>query len=232
MSAAAPDVRVTRLHALAATLWDHERRREEPGPLPASILSGWRNNRWRPQEAAYTLADRSIAVRYVAQANARFEIEIVEAGETSVHEARLCECGELGIVLEIDRVRRRFLVADAGERVGVHGAGGTSELTRVPRFPAAARADVTGGFAAPMTGIVREVKVAAGDHVSAGQVLLVLEAMKMEHPLVARVPGTVREVRVVAGQMVDPDEILIVVDPDAADAGAGASDASGAKELA
>ena len=66
--------------------------------------------------------------------------------------------------------------------------------------------------------------------------LLVLEAMKMEHQLVARAPGTVSEVRVVVGQMVDPDEVLIVVDPDAADAGAsgarGASDASSAKEPA
>ena len=47
----------------------------------------------------------------------------------------------------------------------MHGAGGTSELTRVPRFPAAARDDLAGGFAAPMTGIVREVRVAAGDRV-------------------------------------------------------------------
>jgi biotin carboxyl carrier protein len=43
-------------------------------------------------------------------------------------------------------------------------------------------------------------------------VLLVLEAMKMEHPLVAHAAGRVREVRVVVGQMVDPDEMLVVVD--------------------
>ena len=218
--ATAPDAGSARLHALAATLWDHERRRELPGPLPSSILSGWRNNRWRPQDVSYTLGDRHIEVRYVAQADGRFDVEIEEAGETNPHTASVCERGENQLVLEIDRVRRRFLVADAGGRVCVHGAGATHELARVPRFPEAARADVTGGFAAPMTGIVREVRVAAGDRVAPGDVLLVLEAMKMEHPLVARAPGTVREVRVVAGQMVDPDEILIVVDPDleAADA--------------
>jgi biotin carboxyl carrier protein len=66
-----------------------------------------------------------------------------------------------------------------------------------------------------MTGVVREVRVQPGQRVAAGDVLLVLEAMKMEHPMVVQVPGVVREVRVVAGQMVDPDEVLVVVDPDA-----------------
>jgi propionyl-CoA carboxylase alpha chain len=115
----------------------------------------------------------------------------------------------------VDRVRQRFLVAADGERVFVHGAGATSELLRVPRFPEAVRADAIGGFSAPMTGVVREVRVQPGQRVAAGDVLLVLEAMKMEHPMVVQVPGVVREVRVVAGQMVDPDEVLVVVDPDA-----------------
>ncbi len=227
VSAPEPDLHAARLHALAATLWDHERRREAPGPLPEGIPSGWRNHRWRPQDASYTLGDRSIEVRYVAQPDKHFDVEIVEAGAASAHAARLCSRSAGEIVIEIDRVRRRFLVADAGERICVHGAGATHELARLPRFPLAKGQDVTGGFAAPMTGIVREVRVAAGDRVGAGDVLLVLEAMKMEHPLVARGPGTVREVRVVAGQMVDPDEILIVVDADTAEAGA---DAIGASE--
>jgi len=85
----------------------------------------------------------------------------------------------------------------------------------VPRFPEAAREDAAGGCAAPMTGVVREVRVVEGERVEAGRVLLVLEAMKMEHPLVAHAAGVVREVRVRPGQMVDPDEILIVVDADA-----------------
>ena len=46
-----------------------------------------------------------------------------------------------------------------------------------------------------------------------GTVLLVLEAMKMEHEMIAREPGVVREIRVEVGQMVDPDAVLIVVDP-------------------
>jgi propionyl-CoA carboxylase alpha chain len=44
-------------------------------------------------------------------------------------------------------------------------------------------------------------------------VLLVLEAMKMEHELTAQADGVVREVRVEVGQMVDPDAVLVIVSP-------------------
>ena len=44
--------------------------------------------------------------------------------------------------------------------------------------------------------------------------LVILEAMKMEHPLVAHAPGTVTEVRVEVGQMVDPDAVMVVLEPD------------------
>ena len=43
--------------------------------------------------------------------------------------------------------------------------------------------------------------------------MVVLEAMKMEHPLVAHAPGVVKEVRVEVGQMVDPDAVMVVVEP-------------------
>jgi acetyl/propionyl-CoA carboxylase alpha subunit len=213
---AEPEPRILRLHALVAALWDHAQRRAEPGPLPPSIPSGWRNNRWRPQDARYVVAGRELEVRYVAQPGLRFDVEIEgPGGEVSAHAVAQGAGEGRALTLEVDRVRQRFLVAADGERVFVHGAGSTSELLRVPRFPEAVRADAIGGFSAPMTGVVREVRVQPGQRVAAGDVLLVLEAMKMEHPMVVQVPGVVREVRVVAGQMVDPDEVLVVVDPDA-----------------
>jgi len=215
--AGAPDPVALRLHAVAAALWQHERRRSEPGPLPSSIPSGWRNNRWRAQDASYTVAGSRIEVEYVAKSGARFDLRVSGPGDepASAHEVRIAEREAGALALEIDGVRRRFLVADEATRICVHGAGASSELAPVPRFPEAAREDAAGGCAAPMTGVVREVRVAEGERVEAGRVLLVLEAMKMEHPLVAFAAGVVREVRVRPGQMVDPDEILIVVDADA-----------------
>ncbi|MGW3300511.1 acetyl-CoA carboxylase biotin carboxylase subunit [Streptomyces rubiginosohelvolus] len=72
-------------------------------------------------------------------------------------------------------------------------------------------------LAAPMPGTVTVVKVAVGDEVEAGQSLLVVEAMKMEHVISAPHAGTVTELDVTAGATVAMDQVLAVVVPAAAD---------------
>ncbi|MFF1834621.1 acetyl-CoA carboxylase biotin carboxylase subunit [Streptomyces sp. NPDC058231] len=69
-------------------------------------------------------------------------------------------------------------------------------------------------LAAPMPGTVTVVKVAVGDEVVAGQSLLVVEAMKMEHVISAPHAGTVTELDVTAGATVAMDQVLAVVVPD------------------
>ncbi len=198
-----------RLHALVAALWEHAARRRGGGPLPASVPSGWRNNRWRAQDATYLVGGERIEVRYVAEPGDRFTIENADGERTcTVHGADAD-----GITVELADVRRSFRVVPSAGVLVVHGPCGTSVLTPVPRFPAADREDLAGGCLAPMTGIIREVRVREGDQVEKGTVLLVLEAMKMEHQMVARDVGIVKHVRVEVGQMVDPDEVLVVVEP-------------------
>jgi len=205
---------VERAHAIAAALHAHERRRGD-GPLPPSIPSGWRNNRWRAQDVSYQLGnDRTaepIEVRYVATGAGRFEVEA--GGETSQVGVAAADAGMLR--LEIDGVLRRFRVAVDGDRSFVHSPLGSTELTEIPRFPPALATELSGGCIAPMPGVVRSVAVSVGDRVEAGSVLLVLEAMKMEHSLVAYAPSVVVEVRVEVGQMVDPDAVLVVLEADA-----------------
>jgi propionyl-CoA carboxylase alpha chain len=94
----------------------------------------------------------------------------------------------------------------------VHSLLGTLELARVPRLPAPRGEAAGGGCVAPMTGVVRAVNVAPGDRVQRGAVLAVIEAMKMEHPLVAYADGVVREVRAEVGQRVDPDDVIVVIE--------------------
>ncbi|MFD2419286.1 acetyl/propionyl/methylcrotonyl-CoA carboxylase subunit alpha [Amycolatopsis pigmentata] len=72
-----------------------------------------------------------------------------------------------------------------------------------------------GPVTSPMPGTVLVVKVSPGEHVSAGSPLLVVEAMKMEHTLVAPVDGVVSQLLVQAGQQVALDETLAVVTPHA-----------------
>ncbi|MBM9434370.1 acetyl/propionyl/methylcrotonyl-CoA carboxylase subunit alpha [Actinacidiphila bryophytorum] len=70
-----------------------------------------------------------------------------------------------------------------------------------------------GALTAPMPGTVTVVKVAKGDDVTAGQSLLVVEAMKMEHVITAPHDGTVTEIDVSAGSTVAMDQVLAVVTP-------------------
>ena len=85
-------------------------------------------------------------------------------------------------------------------------------LVELPRFPEPEREQVAGGYSAPIVGRILAVNVEAGDQVSAGQVLIVLEAMKMEHMIVSAEEGTVSEVRVTAGQQVEAGDVLLVIE--------------------
>ena len=78
------------------------------------------------------------------------------------------------------------------------------------RFPEAGVAEFTGGLYAPMPGKVLATEVSAGESVSEGQLLVIIEAMKMEHRITAPIDGVVREVPVSEGEQVDNGQILVV----------------------
>jgi biotin carboxyl carrier protein len=65
---------------------------------------------------------------------------------------------------------------------------------------------------APIPGLVDEIKVCVGDRVAAGQVVAIIEAMKMLNNITAQVAGTVREVRVGKGVEVSTDDVLLIID--------------------
>ncbi len=65
---------------------------------------------------------------------------------------------------------------------------------------------------APMAAKVFEVKVKTGDKIEEGEEVLVLEAMKMEMPMVAEEAGTVKEVRCVVGDAVEAEAVLVVLE--------------------
>ncbi|MEE6265722.1 acetyl/propionyl/methylcrotonyl-CoA carboxylase subunit alpha [Streptomyces diastatochromogenes] len=89
----------------------------------------------------------------------------------------------------------------------------------------AARGHGVDTLAAPMPGTVTVVKVAVGDEVAAGQGLLVVEAMKMEHVISAPHAGTVTELDVAPGSTVAMDQVLAVVAPHEDAAGSAPGDA-------
>lgn len=81
--------------------------------------------------------------------------------------------------------------------------------------PAQPKAQATGGagmrIEAPLPGLVLDVKVKEGDPVSSGQVLVILEAMKMENEIVAPEDGTVGQIAVGKGDSVSSGDVLVVL---------------------
>jgi len=65
---------------------------------------------------------------------------------------------------------------------------------------------------APMAAKVFELKVKPGDKIEEGEEVLVLEAMKMEMPLVAEEAGTIKEVRCAVGDAVEAEAVLVVLE--------------------
>ena len=77
--------------------------------------------------------------------------------------------------------------------------------------PLRQRGDVPGGVKSSIQGMVLDIKVQAGQKVSAGDTLVVLEAMKMENPVVSPIDGTVTEIFVENGTVVQNGDVLLVV---------------------
>ncbi len=120
------------------------------------------------------------------------------------------------VVLERDGVRTAYGVAVTGTgdalAVDVDAASGHVRLAVVPRFTDPADAVASGSLLAPMPGTVVRIAVAEGDAVEAGQTVLVLEAMKMQHTVTAPHAGTVTRLSVQPGAQVAATEVLAVVE--------------------
>jgi acetyl/propionyl-CoA carboxylase alpha subunit len=209
-----------RLHAAAAALAAQAQRRAQAKVL-GTLPSGWRNNPSQLHTAAYEGRGGRLEVGYRLGPDSRLVVNDADLAAT-VESVAPDE-----VVLRSGSVRRAFSVHRTGGVAYVDSSLGASSLIEVPRFPRAEEERAPGSLVAPMPGTVVRVVVEAGETVGAGDLLVVLEAMKMEHRVTSPAAGTVAEVRVKAGQTVDGDEVLVVVTGDEAAADGAAGDARG-----
>ncbi|MFF7761170.1 acetyl/propionyl/methylcrotonyl-CoA carboxylase subunit alpha [Streptomyces griseorubiginosus] len=165
-----------------------------------SRFGGFRNLPSTPQTKRYEMAGEEHEVRY------RHTRKGLEADGVRVLHADASR-----VVLEVDGLTRQFEVSWYGDRVYVNG----TTMTTLPRFPDPTTQHTPGSLLAPMPGTVVRVAdgLAEGSAVDAGQPLLWLEAMKMEHKITAPAAGTLSELHVVPGRQVTVGELLAVVQP-------------------
>ncbi|GLY41947.1 acetyl/propionyl-CoA carboxylase subuit alpha [Amycolatopsis sp. NBRC 101858] len=190
-----------RVSALVAALADAAGNRASAttqGRLP----SGWRNVRSAGQRKVFSVSDREYEVVY----------SLTRDGlKAEGHDVELVTAGPGRVVLDVAGVRRTFDVARYDGVSYVDSALGSVALTAAPRFADPDAALAAGSLVAPMPGTVVRLAVQAGDPVKAGDPLLWLEAMKMEHRIAAPADGVVAELPVTVGQQVEVGTILAVV---------------------
>ncbi|WP_406039950.1 biotin/lipoyl-binding protein [Micromonospora sp. NBC_00898] len=216
------------LAALAAALASAAARRAAATVL-AGLPSGWRNVPAFPQVTRYVGPDGEIEVRYrldrtggLAEwssvpplaacgttAGSGEAADGPAAGEPST--VKLVTVTQGRVVLDVDDVRRVFRVHRVGSEVFVDGPDGAASLAELPRFPLPTAEVAAGSLLAPLPGAVTRVHVEVGQRVAAGELLLTLEAMKLEHPVLAPADGVVAELPVPAGGQVDTGAVLAVV---------------------
>jgi propionyl-CoA carboxylase alpha chain len=203
-----PDEARERRAAVAAALAAQAGRRAATDRL-AAIPSGWRNSPSQPQIVVFEGDSSEIAVGY------RFTRDgpVVEVDGAPLGTVRLGECTPNRVALEVDGLLTRFRIRREGAVHHVDGATGYSRLVEHERFPLPGIEEEPGSLLAPMPGRVVKVLVAEGDEVEEGRVLVVMEAMKMEHSLRAPHAGIVRSVRAAEGDQVDAEQVLVLVEP-------------------
>lgn len=95
----------------------------------------------------------------------------------------------------------------------VHDRGGVHTLTAIPYLTyISAAAETSGELRAPMMGMIRKVNVAVGDKVRVGDVVAILESMKMELRISSQIDGTVSAVNCCANEIIERNAIVVVVE--------------------
>ncbi|MFI1074067.1 biotin carboxylase N-terminal domain-containing protein [Streptomyces puniciscabiei] len=163
-----------------------------------SRFGGWRNLPSQSQVKRYAMAGEEHEVRY------RHTREGLAADG-----ARVVQAGPRLVVLEVDGVERRFTVAAYGDEVHVN----STRLTALPRFPDPTAQLAPGSLLAPMPGTVVRIAdgLTEGATVQAGQGLIWVEAMKMQHQISSPVTGVLSALHAETGQQVEPGTLLAVV---------------------
>ncbi|MEC8975742.1 MAG: biotin carboxylase N-terminal domain-containing protein [Actinomycetota bacterium] len=171
--------------------------------------SGFRNSSMPSQQMVLVHEEHEIAVNYRPQRDGSFEVRIGE--EDEVRSAKLLSSGSDRFEIQLDDIQAGGYASKFGNRWYVDIPAGSLVLTEKSRFPEADIADVEGGLTAPMPGKIVAIEVSEGDSVNTSQLLVLMEAMKMEHQIVAAFDGVVTEVRVAVGDQVDNGELLVII---------------------
>ncbi len=202
-----PDENTLAVHALAAALAEQSGRRAG-ARVQRPVPTGWRNVRSAPQHAEYRWGDHEIDVTYRLVRGAL----TASVNATGLADVAVIEATDDLVDLRVGGIRRAVRVHRVGDTAYVDSVLGGTTLVERPRLPEPGTDAAPGSLLAPMPGTVLRVAAEVGEQVEQGAVVVVFEAMKMEHSVRAPVAGTVTELGVRVGDTVESGEVLAVID--------------------
>ena len=166
--------------------------------------SNWTNGRMPYQRIKLMILKNEIEIKYQLKRSGLFEVMGTNCKIHAVDES--------GIDVEVGSHRFFAQVTRANDQILINMPFGDLDAVIVPRFIEPGNEVPEGGLVAPMPGKVIEVRVKKGDKVKAGDTLIIIEAMKMEHSIKATENGKVTKLMVSLNQQVDNGATLLVLD--------------------
>jgi propionyl-CoA carboxylase alpha chain len=194
---------------LVARAFSHRSSDSRWGFAPA----GWRNVATQGQRLTVLRDDTPLTLEYsMSGSQLRWQVKdhthtasVVATGAPDVWMVKLHD----GVSISVGVQSKIGLEA---ETWWANSSDGQTELTVLPRFVPPSALAAGSGTTAPVPGRVVAVPIAPGDILEEGQILVVMEAMKMEHTIRAAVAATVAEVRVAPGDQVDAKQVLVILE--------------------
>ncbi|PAU52382.1 3-methylcrotonyl-CoA carboxylase [Pseudomonas sp. PICF141] len=172
-------------------------------------LAGWRNNASVPLHYRIGRQDQDWPVELNAEPGKPYRVQI---GARAL-ELRVIGGDEHWATLEIDGIRQRHAYRLEAGQLWLFTRPGSLRLMDRTQALVSSQASVSSGtLKAPMDGAIVDVLVSEGSRVSKGQLLVVLEAMKMEHPLKSGIDGVLKRLQVRVGDQVKNRQILLEVE--------------------
>ena len=208
LAAPLADDHTVRLSAIAAALADAADNRARASVL-GGLPSGWRNvvsgnqhKVFRHLQGGADGTDYAVSYRFGRDGLSLPDDDGVTLISDSPGEVVLAHAG----------VATAFVVTRYGDQVYVDSARGPVVFSAAPRFPEPGSVVAKGSLLAPMPGAVIRLGATLGDTVTAGQPLIWLEAMKMEHTITAPADGILTQLDVAIGQQVEVAAVLARVE--------------------
>ncbi len=196
---------VNELHqtSRAIALWLAQQNRVSDhvtGFMPAN----WTNGRMPLQRIKLLFAQDEIEVKYKLNKDNLYEV----MGSI----CKIYHCDSFGIDIQIDSHRFYAHITEAGSEIVINMPFGDVNASVLPRFIEPGNDVPEGGLIAPMPGKVIDVKVKKGSKVKAGDTLVIIEAMKMEHSIKATETGKIAKVMIQLNDQVDNGATLLVLE--------------------